>query len=201
LSDGSVLQNIHISPKESSRMKRLQRVISRRKKGSRNRRKAILKFARKYEHISRIKDDHLHKLSHTLVNSYSFIAYEELQIANMMGNHRLARSIGEESWGKFTDYLRYKAESAGCVVVSVDPRNTSKTCSSCGNVQDMPLSKRTFHCKECGMSKDRDLNAAVNVLNRATSGHGGSYASGDSARPSARKAVVRERGTTLGDSR
>lgn len=201
LSDGSVLHNTHMSVKERSKLKRLQRVISRRKKGSRKRRKAVIAFARKYEHISKIKDDRLHKLSHRLVNSYSFIAYEGLEIANMMGNHRLARSIGEESWGKFTDYLRYKAESAGCAVVSVDPRNTSKTCSDCGNIQYISLSERTFACNKCGMSKDRDLNASVNILNRATSGQGGSNASGDNARPLAREAVVKERGTIIGDSR
>ena len=196
LSDGSILQNKHISKKGRTRLRRLQRIISRRKKGSHKRRKAVINFARKYEHISRIKEDWLHKLSYNLVNSYSFIAYEELKVANMMKNHHLARRIGEESWGNFINYLQYKAESAGCVVVGVNPKDTSKMCSECGNIQDMPLSERTFHCQNCGMSKDRDLNAGINILKRATSGQGGSRASGDIVRPSAMKADVAERGTT-----
>jgi len=199
LSDGSILQNKHIPKDERRRMKRLQKIISRRKKGSNKRRKAVLKFARKYEHISRIKEDWLHKMSRNLVNSHSFIAYEELEIANMMRNHHLARSIGEESWGTFTAMLQYKAESAGCVAVAVNPKNTSRTCSGCGNVQDIPLSERTFTCVKCGMSKDRDLNASINILARATtSGQGGSHASGDDTRPSAMEAVVAERGTKFG---
>ena len=196
------MQNKHIPKGERNRLKRLQRVISRRKKGSNRRRKAILKFGRKCEHIARIKEAWLHKMSHNLVNSYSFIAYEELEVANMMKNHHLARSIGEESWGNFTRMLQYKAESAGCVAVAVNPKNTSRTCSQCGNVQDISLSERTFNCEKCGMSKDRDLNAAINILARATtSGQGGSHASGDGVRPSAMEAVVAERGTTFGVSR
>jgi putative transposase len=195
LSDGAILQNKHISKKDRTKLKRLQKIISRREKGSHKRRKAVLNFAKKYEHIARIREDWLHKLSHNLVNSYSFIAYEELKVANMMKNHHLARSIGEESWGNFINYLQYKAESAGCVAVGADPKDTSKTCSECGNVQDMPLSERTFHCQKCGMSKDRDLNASINIFKKATSGQGESHASRDIVRPSAMKADVIERGT------
>ena len=185
LSDGSIIQNKHISKADRTKLKRLQRIISRRKKGSHKRRKTVLNYARKYEHTARIREDWLHKLSYNLVNSYSFIAYEELKVANMMKNHHLARSIGEESWGNFINYLQYKAESAGCVVVGVNPKDTSKTCNECGNIQDMLLSERTFHCQKCGMSKDRDLNASINILKRATSGQGGNNASGDVVRPSA----------------
>ena len=172
LSDGSIVQNKHISKADRTKLKRLQRIISRRKKGSHKRRKAVLNYARKYEHTARIREDWLHNLSYNIVNSYSFIAYEELKVANMMKNHHLARSIGEESWGNFINYLQYKAESAGCVVVGVNPKDTSKTCSECGNIQDMLLFERTFHCQKCGMSKDRDLNASINILKRATSGQG-----------------------------
>ncbi len=198
LSDGSVLQNWRIPNRVRNGMKRLQKIISRRKKGSHKRRKAVLRFSRKCEHISRIREDDLHKLTQNLVNSYSFIAYEELEIANMMKNHRLARNIGEESWGKFAQLLQYKAESAGCVVVAVNPRNTSKTCSECGNVQDISLDERTFTCNNCGMSRNRDLNASINILERATSGQEESHASGDGVRPSTMRAVVVERGTIFG---
>jgi len=202
LSDASIFQNKHIQKKEKRKMKRLQRIISRRKKGSHKRRKAVLNFSRKYEHIARIREDHLHKLSYNLVHSYSFIAYEELKIENMMKNHRLARSIGEESWGNFTRMLQYKAESAGCVVVGVNPKDTTKTCSNCGNIQNMPLSERTYNCQRCGMSKDRDINASINILHKATtSGQGGSHASGDIVRPQLQEANVAERGTIHGVSR
>ena len=82
-------------------------------------------------------------------------------------------------------------------MVGVNPKDTSKTCNECGNIQDMLLSERTFHCQKCGMSKDRDLNASINILKRATSGQGESNASGDIVSPSAMKADLIERGTIL----
>ena len=201
LSDNTIIQNAKITKHQRNHARVLQQNISRKEKGSNNRRNAVIRFAKYSEHIARIRQDRLHKISHQLVNSYSLIAYEELEIPNMVKSHRFARSIGECSWGRFTDYLQYKAESAGCVAVGANPKNTSKTCSDCGNIQYISLSERTFACNKCGMSKDRDLNASVNILNRATSGQGGSNASGDNARPLAREAVVKERGTIIGDSR
>ena len=198
LSDGSILQNKRISKTERNTFKRLQKTISRRKKDSSNRKKAIRRFAKYSEQISRIREDHLHKLSCNLVHSYSFIAYEELRIANMVRNHHLAKSISESSWGNFAQMLQYKAESAGCVAVGVNPKNTSSTCSECGNVQDLSLSERTFKCDKCSLKIDRDLNASKNILKRATEGHSGSYASGDNVRPSHMKADVVESGTIRG---
>ncbi len=205
LSDGSVLQNKRIPKKQRNHLRRLQQRISRKPKGSNNRKMAVRRFAGYSERISRVREDQLHKLSFNLVHSYSFIAYEELKIANMMKNSHLARSIGEESWGNFTRLLQYKAESAGCVAVGVNPKNTSKICSECGNIQTMPLYERTFNCGKCGMSKDRDLNASINILKeglkKTTEGHSGSHASGDIVRPSHMKADVVESGTILGASR
>ncbi|EQD40539.1 protein containing Transposase, IS605 OrfB, partial [mine drainage metagenome] len=77
----------------------------------------------------------------------------------------------------------YKAESAGLGIVKVDARSTSKTCSNCGNIQEMPLSERTYLCNRCGMQKDRDINASINILNRATAGLAGSHVQGDFVRP------------------
>ena len=203
LSKGIVLQNRDISDEERNTLRKMQKSISRKRKGSKNRWKAKQTFARYSEHIQRIREDALHKMSYNLVNSYSLIAYEELKIANMVRNHNLAKSISESSWGNFIQLLQYKAESAGCVVVGVNPQNTSKTCSECGNVQDMSLGKRTYRCKGCGRSKDRDLNASINILKRATSGQGGSHASGDSASTPQREDASRivESGTTHGVSR
>ena len=196
LSNGIKIQNPRLLDKSLNKLRKAQRGLSRRKKGGKNRRKAALKVARISEGISRQRNDFLHKLSHNLVNSYSFIAYEKLNIKGMAGNHHLARSINDASWSHFIQYLCYKAESAGCKVVGVNPRNTTKTCSKCGNVQNIELSERTFNCKNCGISIDRDLNAAINIL--STAGHAGSYALGDL--PSTSKTVdarlVVELGTT-----
>ncbi len=196
LSDGVKIPNPRISDKSIGKLKRVQRRLSKKRGRGKNRKMPRIKLARLSEHIARQRDDFLHKVSHTLVNSYSFIAYEELGIANMVKNHRLARQITDASWGNFIQYLCYKAESAGCRVIGVNPSNTSKTCSVCGNIQDIGLSERTFHCKRCGMSKDRDLNASINIL--TTAGHAGSNASGDVVRPQVQEAAVNEPGTKLG---
>ncbi len=184
--------------------------VSRKRKGSRNRKKAVIRFARYSEHIARIRQDCLHKLSYNLTHSYSLIAYEDLEIPNMMKNRRYAKSISESSWGNFTQMLQYKAESAGCVAVAVNPQYTTMTCSNCGNVQKVSISQRTFICEKCNMRKDRDINASINILKKAlnsvssnfdsktvkaTEGHSGSQACGDNVRPSARKAVAEEAGT------
>ncbi len=195
LSDGSILQNKKITGHQRNHLKTLQQEISRKEKGSHHRKSAVLRFAKYAEHIQRIREDFLHKLSHNLVNSYSFIAYEDLNISGMMKNHHLARAIGESSWGNFIQLLQYKAESAGCVVVGMNPQYTSQTCNGCRNVQRISLSQRTFVCEKCGLSKDRDINASQNILERATEGHSGSEASGDDARHRANGAVATEGGT------
>ena len=199
LSDGTRIPNPRISNKSICKLKRIQRRLSNKKKGGKNRRRAKIKLARISEHIARQRDDFLHKTSYRLVNSYSFIAYEELKIANMVKNHNLARQITDASWGNFTQYLCYKAESAGCRVVGVNPRNTTRTCSKCGNIQDIGLSERTYLCQNCGLKIDRDLNASINIL--TTAGHAGSNASGDVVRPQLQEAAVCESGTILGGSR
>ena len=196
LSDNTIHQNTRITKYQRKHAKVLQKRISRKEKGSHNRRKAVIRFAKYSEYIARIRQDRLHKLSHELVNSYSFIAYEDLEISNMVKNHRFAKSINESSWGNFTQLLQYKAERANCVAVGVKPQYTSMTCSECKNVQKISISQRTFLCGKCGMSRDRDINASINILDKATEGHSGSQACEDDVRPSAREAVAREAGTT-----
>jgi putative transposase len=109
----------------------------------------------------------------------------------MVRNHNLAQSINNASWNRFAQILSYKAESAGLKVVKVDARNTSKQCSNCGNLMEVPLSERTYNCNRCGLHLDRDINAARNILIRATVGHTGSHVRGDYVRPQ-REAVVEE---------
>ena len=103
---------------------------------------------------------------------------------NMVKNHRLAGAIHNASWNRFTQLLSYKAESAGLRIETVDARNTSKACSNCGNIQDMPLYERTYNCQRCGMSKDRDINASINILHKATTlGQRESHSQGENVRP------------------
>ena len=107
---------------------------------------------------------------------------EDLHIQNMVKNHNLAQSIYDASWNRFIQMLSYKAESAGMKVIKVDARNTSKECSNCGNIQDMPLSIREYICSRCDMQMDRDINASINILHKATTlGQRESHAQGDMA--------------------
>jgi putative transposase len=202
LSDNTILQNVKITKHQGNHAKVLQQSISRKEKGSYNRKKALIRFAKYSDYLARIRQDVLHKLSHELVDSYSFIAYEDLNIQGMVKNHHLARVIEESSWGNFTQLLQYKAESAGCAVVAVNPQYTSMTCNKCRHIQKMPLSQRTFVCEACGYTQNRDINAAQNILEKAlnsisstTEGHSGSQVCGDDVRPAASGAVAEEAGT------
>ncbi len=198
LSNGQKIANPRVMEKEMRRLRKRYREVSRKERGGKNRRNAVIRLAKTSERIARQRMDYLHKISHTLVNSYSFIAFEKLGIKDMLKNRRLSRSISDASWSDFLRMLCYKAENAGCGVEGVDPRNTSRTCSRCAAVQDMPLSQRTYACASCGMLMDRDINAAVNILQRSTAGHAGIHASGDAATTAPKDAASRidEPGTT-----
>lgn len=179
LSNGQKIEPPEFLRKSEKKLAFLQRRISRKKKGSNNRKKARFRLARIHEKIDNQRNDFLHKLSNEQVNSFSKIVIENLNISGMMKNHCLAKSIADVSWGKYGQMLHYKAWSAGCEVMEVNPKNTSKECSRCGNIQAMPLSERTFVCSSCGHMEDRDVNAAINILKKHTTGRVGIYACGD----------------------
>ena len=180
LSDGKKMGKPDFGKKTSKHIARWQRIMQRRKRGGKNRQKAKGRLNREYQAADSRTNDYLHKLTNTLVDSgYTSFAMERLSITNMLQNHRLARSIQGASWGRFKDMLSYKAESAGMRVTLVDARNTSRTCSGCGSLKDMPLSERVFRCGICGYQNDRDVNASINILKRAREGHSRSNASGD----------------------
>ena len=120
--------------RSEKKLKRAQRSLSRKIKGSNNRREMRVRVARISSHIANQRNDFSQKLSRTLVNNHNFIAYEDLNIANMMKNHKLAKSIADASWGELIKNTIYKAERAGKYCVKVNPRNTSKKCSNCGNI-------------------------------------------------------------------
>jgi putative transposase len=181
LSDGSSITKPKFKRNAQKRLAIWQRRIARKVKGSRNREKAKLQLQREWEDVNSRNDDFIQKETTRLANSgYTSFAFEDLSITNMMKNHCLADAIQSSCWEKFQQVLSYKAESAGMRVEYINPRNTTKTCSNCGNIMEIGLGIRTYECGQCGLSMNRDLNASINILNRATAGHAGRYASGDS---------------------
>ncbi|MGI0141451.1 MAG: RNA-guided endonuclease InsQ/TnpB family protein, partial [Candidatus Micrarchaeales archaeon] len=180
LSDGAKIAKPKFMQERKKKLARWQKIVARRRKGSIRREKAKMKLEKEWGYITNQSSDFLHKLSYKLVNSgYTSFAVEKLNIKNMVKNHRLAQSINNASWNRFIQFLSYKAESAGMQMVEVDARNTSKECSSCGNIMEMPLSERTYICNRCALQMDRDINASINILKRATLGQRGSHAQGD----------------------
>jgi len=175
LSNGLVVGNPRHLRKREEKLVLEQRRLSRKKRGSSNRGRQRLRVAQVHERVVNARKDFLHKASRWLVNSFSFIALEDLRVANMLQNPRLSKSISDVSWSSFVNMLGYKAESAGSRVVFVDARNSTQQCSSCGLMVPKALSERVHECS-CGLVLDRDLNAAKNILIRATPGMGGSQA-------------------------
>ena len=184
-SDETKVEKPKFVKKAEKHIARWQRKIARRKKGSKRRENAKLQLQKKWEHATNQSLDFAHNLSNKLIQSgHTSFVVEDLHIQNMVKNHRLAQSIQNASWNTFIRLLSYKAESAGMKVIKVDAMNTSKECSNCGNIQDIPLSVREYNCIRCGMQMDRDINASINILHRATTlGQRGSHAQGESVRP------------------
>lgn len=166
-SDGELVENPKWFRKGQAKLRVLQRTVARRKKGGSNRKKAVHALQVHYEHITNQRKDFLSKLANSLVVNYDLIAIEDLRIQNMVKNHNLAKSILDGGWGYFAQRLSDKAVEAGRELVRVNPVNTSKTCSGCGAIfENLDLSVRWIDCN-CGLSINRDINAAINILKRA----------------------------------
>jgi len=163
-SKGEVVENPRYLRKSERQLKKLQRKVSKRKKGSANRRKAIKRLARKQLQVSRQRKDFAVKTARCVVRSNDLIAYEDLQIRNMVKNHKLAKSISDASWSMFCQWVEYFGKVFGKVTVAVPPQYTSQNCSNCGKQVVKTLSQRTHHCGPCGTVLDRDHNAALNIL-------------------------------------
>jgi putative transposase len=144
-----------------------QRLLSRRKKGSARRKKARILVAKHHERIANQRLDFCHKTAHSLVKNYDSFAVENLNIKNMVKNRYLAKSISDASWGMFLTILKSKAENAGRWYQEVIPNGTSQRCSSCGEIVKKSLAVRIHNCPYCGLSLDRDVNAALNILQKA----------------------------------
>ena len=167
LSNGNKVNSPKYLRNSESKLKKLQRLLSRKKKGSKNRKKFILRVAKLHNKIQNQRTDFLHKLSHKIAKSYSLIVIENLRIKNMVKNRHLSKSISDASWNAFIQMLSYKAVTCGGQLIKVDPRDTTKECSKCKNKVEMSLSKRIFSCDNCGLRIDRDVNAALNIYSRA----------------------------------
>ncbi len=183
-SDGKTVENPRHLRKAEKRLKRLQRKVSKRKKGSANRKKAVNKMARQHLKVGRQRKDFAVKTANTLVQSNDLIAYENLQVRNMVRNHKLAKSISDASWSMFITWVEYYAKLHKIVTVAVPPQYTSQDCSSCGNRVHKTLSERTHQCLRCGLKMNRDRNAAQNILvkglevlghKQSTEGHSGTH--------------------------
>jgi putative transposase len=155
------------------RLKTAQRCVSRRKKGSNRRRKAMKLLAKAHLRVKRQRQDFHHKVALRLVQTNDAIYHEDLQTANMLKNHHLAKSISDAGWSQFLSILAAKAAYAGRRVVAVPPAYTSQRCSGCGVLVAKGLSVRWHSCPECGTSLHRDHNAAKNIERLGQSLRGG----------------------------
>ena len=172
-SEGNTVPNPRHLRKAEGRLKRLHRQLSRKKKGSQNRKKARQRLAKAYLKVSRQREDFARKTASTLVSSHDLIAYEHLQVANLVKNRSLAKSISDASWGRFLAWVNYYGDVHNIPVIAVEPAFTSQDCSACGTRVKKSLSVRTHICSGCGIVLDRDHNAAINILEKAyrTWGH------------------------------
>ena len=164
-SNRECFDNMHFKKSLSDRLKKLQRQLSRKQKGSNNRNKARIRFAKLNKKINDKKLNYLHEVSNVLIDENQVICMEDLNVKGMLKNHKIAESISEMNFGEFKRMLEYKASWYGRTIVKVDRfYPSSKTCNHCGYIKkDLKLSDRTWICPVCGEIIDRDYNAACNI--------------------------------------
>lgn len=165
LSDGTVIPNPRALNARLKALRKAQQALSRKTKGSARRRKAQERVARLHARVADVRADAINKATTMIARTYSTVCIEDLHVAGMVKNHRLARSVSDASLGEFRRQLEYKTARTGAALRVIDRwYPSSKTCSSCGAVKaKLSLSERVYRCDACGLSIDRDLNAAVNI--------------------------------------
>jgi putative transposase len=166
LSDGEVVGNRRFFHKDEKKLAKAQRRHAKKKKGSKNRKKACLKVARIHARIADRRRDFLHKLSTRLIRENQVVCVESLAVKNMVKNDTLSKAISDVGWSEFVSQLEYKAAWYGRTVVKIDRwYPSSKRCCDCGHILDsLTLDVRHWTCPECGVQHDRDINAARNIL-------------------------------------
>jgi putative transposase len=168
-SDGEKVKPPRFFRKAQRKLRRLQRSVARKKKGGANRRKAVARLAKFSQHVADQRRDFHHKTAKSLVDRFGRIAHEDLNVSRMSRGLNLGKSTHDAGWSGFLAILSHKAESAGVEIMAVDPRNTTQACSRCGCLPDekLTLGVRVYECARCGLILDRDVNAAINIRNRA----------------------------------
>lgn len=166
LSDGTTFENARPLKKNQSRLARLQQIFAKKQKGSKNWLKLKSKIGRLHKQVRDIRNDVLHKLTTTVARQYELVAVEDLNVAGLLKNHKLAQALSDAALGKLKLLLTSKVQAIGGVVIEVDRFfASSKICSRCKHKRaELSLSERIFSCETCGLSLDRDLNAALNIL-------------------------------------
>ena len=165
-SEGEVFNNLHFKKSNVNKIKKLQRQLSKKQKGSNNRNKARIKLVKLYEHINNRKQYYLHQVINTLIDENQVICMEDLNVKGMSKNHNLAESILEMNFGEFRRILEYKAAWYNRRIIFVDRfYPSSKTCNNCGYInKQLTLKDREWICPKCGKLINRDYNAALNIL-------------------------------------
>ncbi len=180
-SEGQQVPNPRFLRKAEKKLKRLHRRVSVKVKRSKNRKKAIKRLARGYLKVSRQRQDFAAKAARALIMSSDMVAFEDLQIAHLVKNHKLAKSISDAAWRQFLGWLRYYGSIASVPVLAVSPRFTTQDCSGCGERVKKSLSVRTHVCPSCGLVLDRDQNAALNILESALNRTAGQAGTGSAS--------------------
>ncbi|NEO73704.1 transposase [Moorena sp. SIO3H5] len=168
-SDGTEVPIPQYYRKAQKQLIKIQKAVSRSKKGSNNRKKAVIKLGKAHKKVADTRKDFHFKTAKGLLDNHDLVAHEKLNIKGL-AKTKLAKSVLDAGWGQFLSILSTKAENAGLVTVAVNPRNTSQNCSNCGKKVPKKLKDRVHSCPHCGYTADRDVNAAINVLNLAV-GH------------------------------
>ena len=165
-SDGEVFENKHFFKKSENRIKKLQRQLFKKAKGSNNRNKVRIKIAKEFEHLTNQRMNYIHNVVNSLLKTYDYIFMENLNVQGMLKNHKLAKAIQELGFYTFKNTLKNKAMMNDKFVIEVDRWfASSKTCHKCGYVyKGLTLGEREWTCPICGEHHDRDLNAAINIL-------------------------------------
>lgn len=166
-SEGTPEANPRYLKAELPALRVAQRAVSRKKKGGKNRKKAIKAVRKIHARVKNQRREHHYQVADKLVRRCGFIGVERLAVSNMVKNRSLSRAISDAGWSQFLSILKHKANKAGASVVEVDPRGTSQECSGCGKEVPKPLKERWHSCPSCGLSLHRDHNAALNILARA----------------------------------